>query len=85
MIEESAFEGAKMTVVYIPNGCASIGAGAFRNCAGLTRIRIPSTCALGANVFDGCTLVYVYGAADSAAETYCQTHDNCVFVKEAEN
>ena len=63
-------------------GCASIGDGAFKNCAGLTKIRIPAECALGEDVFEGCGKVYVFSAAESKARTYCQSHDNCVFVED---
>ena len=79
-VEESAFEGGAMTAVVIPEGCTSIGDYAFRDCAGLSRIRIPANCDLGTDVFAGCGTVYVYGAAGSPAEAYCQSHGNCVFV-----
>lgn len=81
-IEEEAFEGAAMAVVDVPANCVSIGNHAFRACTKLTQIRIPSGCAMGKDVFDGCTLVYVYGAEGSPAETYCRdpAHSNCVFV-----
>ena len=81
-IETSAFEGAAMTVVSIPDGCESIGDYAFRDCLSLGQIRIPEGCALGTDVFDGCALIYVFGAAGSPAETYCVSHGNCVFVAE---
>ena len=49
----------------------------------MTQIRIPSTVqTLGADIFDGCGTVYVYGEKNSKAEKYCQDHDNCVFVAE---
>ena len=81
-IEESAFEGAAMTRVIIPEDCESIGDYAFRDCAGLTCIRIPADCTLGTDVFAGCGTVYVFAPADSAAEAYCRSHGNCVFVAE---
>lgn len=74
--EESAFEGAAMRIVLIPEGCTDIG--------GLTQISIPeSVTAIGTDVFDGCGTVFVYGTADSAAEKYCMEpeHGNCVFVE----
>ena len=83
-IEESAFEGAAMSSVYIHDGCRSIGAHAFKNCGNLTQIRIPEGCTLGEGVLDGCALVYVYGAEESPAEDYCLSHDNCVFVAETQ-
>ena len=84
-IEANAFEGAAMGVVSIPANCTSIGDGAFRDCLSLTQIRIPAGCALGADVFDGCGTVYVFGPAGSPAEEYCQTHTNCVFVPDAQD
>ena len=79
-VETEAFEGAAMTSVFVPDGCQAIGDHAFRDCAGLTRVRVPADCALGEGVSDGCGTVYVLGTAGSAAESYCQSHDNCVFV-----
>ena len=79
-VEMEAFEGVAASVVDVPASCTSIGDHAFRNCPNLTQIRIPENCALGVDVFDGCTQVYVYGTAGSSAETYCSTHANCVFV-----
>ncbi len=83
-VEEGAFEGIAASVVEVPENCVSIGAGAFRNCPNLTQIRIPADCSIGTDAFDGCTLVYIYSAPGSGAETYCDdpTHDNCVFVAE---
>ena len=85
VIEANAFEGAAMTVMSIPDGCESIGDSAFKDCQSLTRIRVPSACALGADVFSGCGTVFVYGTAGSPAEAYCQSHSNCVFVGEGLN
>ena len=81
-IEESAFEGIAETIVDIPEDCLSIGDYAFKDCLSLTQIRIPAGCELGVDVFDGCTLVYVFGVASSQAEDYCDAHENCVFVAE---
>ena len=84
-VEANAFEGAAMTVVSIPASCGSIGNYAFKDCTQLAKIRIPKNCTLGTDVFDGCTYVLVYGAENSPAARYCQTHDNCVFVKDTQN
>ena len=83
-IKEEAFEGATMSAVLVPANCTAIGDCAFRNFANLRQIRIPAGCALGTDVFEQCDLVYVYGAADSPANGYCDTHDNCVFVMDAQ-
>jgi hypothetical protein len=71
-----------MSVVFVPATCTSIGPRAFKDCSALTQIRIPAGCAIGADAFDGCTQVFVYSTAGSPAETYCQGHENCVFVEE---
>ena len=84
VIEANAFEGAAMTAVLIPEDCGSIGAGAFKDCANLTQIRIPEGCTLGEGVLDGCGTVYVFGPAGSPAKDYCLSHDNCVFVAETQ-
>ena len=81
-VEEYAFEGAAMSSVEVPQNCTSIGAGAFKNCRSLDKIRIPANCAIGDGAFDGCGLVIVYGSKDSDAESYCSHHDNCYFVEE---
>ena len=84
VIENNAFEGIAATAVEIPEYCTRIGDRAFKDCGQLTMIRIPADCELGTDVFDGCTLVYVFSTAGSPAEDYCNdpAHGNCVFVKE---
>ena len=84
VIGANAFEGVAATIVAIPENCESVGDYAFRDCADLTMIRIPADCTLGTGVFDGCTKVYVFGAAGSPAESYCNSHSNCVFVEEGQ-
>ena len=85
VIEDNAFEGVAATVVEIPESCTHIGNGAFRYCTQLTMIRIPAGCQLGSRVFDGCTKVYVFGAAGSDAQRYCHENTNCVFVEEIQD
>ena len=82
-IEANAFEGLPMTIVEIPDGCTSIGAKAFKDCANLTQIRIPaSVTSIDTTAFEGCANVFVYGTAGSAAQTFCADHANCAFVAE---
>ena len=81
-----AFNGCQqLTEVTIPNSVISIGTYAFRNCKDLIRIRVPAGCNVGADAFDGCEKVYVFGTVDSSAERYCRNHSNCVFVAETQN
>ena len=81
-IDDEAFEGAAMSVVFIPDGCSGIGDYAFRDCVRLEEIRIPASVTdIGKDIFSGCGVVYVYGAKDSAAEAYCADSPNCVFIE----
>lgn len=84
-VEAEAFEGIAASVVDVPESCTSIGDRAFSSCPNLTQIRIPANCILGEDVFDGCAMVVVFGAAGSSAEAYCNIHDNCVFVAVSAN
>ena len=84
-VEDSAFEGHDVKSVYIPDGCTSIGTYAFRDCRDLIRIRIPAGCTVGADAFDDCEKVYIFGTVGSSAERYCRNHSNCVFVAETQN
>ena len=68
-IEASAFESADMSVVYIPDGCESIGVNAFRYCTSLRQIRIPaSVTTIDQAAFTGCENVVVFGAENSRAQ-----------------
>lgn len=80
-IGDSAFEGIAAHVITVSAACTNIADHAFRN-SSVQQIRIPAACTLGADVFDGCECVLVYGAAGSPAEAYCQNHSNCAFVRE---
>lgn len=81
-IKEYAFENTAMTVAYIPDGCRTISAYAFKDCRQLTQIRIPNGCSIADTAFDGCNLIYIFGTAGSPAETFCSSHDKCVFMEE---
>ena len=81
-IEESAFEGSSVGVVYIPDTCTRIGKWAFRNCKNLKQIRIPANCTVGSEAFSGCPEVVIFGTTGSPAQTYAENHANCSFVAE---
>ena len=82
-IEDSAFDGADMSVVYIPDGCTMIGPNAFRYCTSLRQIRIPdSVTSIDPTAFSGCENVTVFGAAPSAAKDIADYY-GFVFVAEA--
>ena len=81
-IKESAFENSAMTIAYIPDGCRTISAYAFRNCKKLTQIRIPAGCTIADTAFYGCNEIYIFGKAGSSAESFCSNHVNCVFIEE---
>jgi len=76
-VEESAFEGSGAKVVYVNDGCNSIGPGAFKNCTGLQVVHIPaSVTEIDDTAFDGCGMdLWIYGEAGSYAETFCKTHN----------
>ena len=83
-IGEEAFEGAAMTVAYVPDGCASIGAKAFRDCANLKQIRLPQNCAIDATAFEGCGTVCVFAPAGGTTETGCNAIAGLIFIPEAD-
>lgn len=50
-----------MTVLYVPDGCESIGKNAFKDCAGLKQVFIPASVTfIDPDAFDGRPL-YIYG------------------------
>lgn len=83
-IENGAFEGIDAGIVCIPDGCTSIGRGAFRSCPSLTQIRVPAGCAIGEEAFDGRGTVFVFAPAGSPAQTFCAdpANPNCLFIAE---
>ena len=72
VIEDEAFAGISAASVWIPDGCASIGAGAFKSCPNLEKVRIPaSVTSIGAGAFLSCGDSFtIYGVTGSAAEAY---------------
>ena len=85
-IEDGAFEdSAFMTVVYVPDGCQSIGADAFRGCTGLVQIRLPQNCQIDSSAFDGCGTVYVFAPAGGTTESWCDGRTGIVFVEEQQD
>ncbi|MBQ6366639.1 MAG: InlB B-repeat-containing protein, partial [Oscillospiraceae bacterium] len=82
-VEENAFEGASMTVVYVPDTCTSVGKEAFKNCENLTQIRLPKNCAINEHAFDGCTaLTAIYAPAGGTTEQWCKDNPAIPFVAE---
>ena len=80
-IDAQAFENISADTVFIPSGCTGIGNYAFRN-SKVSRVILPAGCKLGTNVFSGCEKVYLYSTEGSYAQQYCESHTNCVFVKQ---
>ena len=80
-IKESAFEGCAASVVVVPDSCTLIGANAFRD-ASVVQIHLPEQCEIDDTAFSGCKMVQMFSKAGSSAESYCETHDNCIFVQE---
>ena len=82
LIDESVFEGTVATIIYIPDTCTSIGTYVFRNVE-VIQIRIPSGCSIEDTAFDSCDAVQIFGTPCSAAESFCESHENCVFIAES--
>ena len=58
--------------VSVSEGITAIGENAFRNCTGLTQIRLPKNCAISGTAFSGCTaLLAVYAPAGGTTEAWC--------------
>jgi len=69
VIEDKAFEGGTFACVVIPDGCVCIEAYAFKNCAQLQFIEIPSSViSIDSTALDGCgeNLVIVASAGSEA-------------------
>ena len=79
-IQREAFVGIGAAVVYIPDGCGSIGTAAFRDCPNLRQIRVPAGCAIDEDAFAGDFGLKVFGYRNSPAEAYCSAHLYCNFV-----
>ncbi len=72
-IEAEAFSGARMTIVYIPDGVTFLGSRAFANCTDLTQIRIPAGIAtIPPDTFQNIerSQLTIFGVPGSAAETF---------------
>ena len=81
-IGDNAFEGLPLMTVVDAGCCSRVGTGAFRNCTGLTRIRLSRDCVIGEGAFDGCTaLVAVYGTAGGTLEAWA-AEQHIPFVEE---
>ena len=73
-IEEEAFAYTTMKIVYVPDTCRSIGAGAFKDCTALVKIRLPKNCAIDDTAFTGCTGFVVYAPAGGTTERWCKAN-----------
>ena len=71
-IGDNAFEGdTSINIVYVSDGCDSIGAEAFKGCTGLTQIRLPKDCTISDSAFDDCTaLLAIYAPAGGTTQTW---------------
>ncbi len=82
-VEESAFEATAAYVVYVNEGCETIGPNAFKDCPNLQVAHIPWTVQeIDDTAFDGCKYVYVYGSKYSQAYYFCKSHSNTYFLEE---
>lgn len=70
-IGEEAFAGISASVIQLPEGVISIGARAFADCRGLTKIYIPASVqTIDDSAFDHVSLLLIYGKQGSAAEAF---------------
>ncbi len=73
-IKAEAFAGIAAKVVRVPQGCTTIGSGAFRDCPNLTTIYIPaSVTSIADNAFQNSPNVKIYGKSGSEALRYAQS------------
>ncbi len=73
-IKAEAFAGIAAKVVRVPQGCTTIGSGAFRDCPNLTTIYIPASVTSIANdAFQNSPNVKIYGKSGSEALRYAQS------------
>ena len=80
---DDAFEGTAAYVVYVNEGCETIGPNAFKDCPNLQVAHIPWTVReIDDTAFDGCEFVYVYGSKYSQAYYFCKSHSNAYFLEE---
>ena len=82
IIEANAFQGDALISAVDAGHCALIGAGAFKNCANLSQIRLPYYCRIDPSAFDGCGTVYVFAPTGGQTEAACAAIGNCVFIAE---
>ena len=55
-IEAEAFAGGTFVCAVLPEGCKEIGAGAFKDCAQLRFVEIPtSVTSIDSSAFEGCS------------------------------
>ncbi|MGN0996787.1 MAG: leucine-rich repeat protein, partial [Candidatus Ventricola sp.] len=76
-LEDQALAGSQASIVLLPDGCLSIGAGAFAGCTELHRIEIPATVeSIADDAFDGCNLegLTIVTSAGSYAERWAKAH-----------
>lgn len=72
-LEDQALAGCPAAIVVLPDGCLSIGAGAFAGCQALERIEIPaSVTSIADDAFSGCNLtgLTIVTPAGSYAEAW---------------
>ena len=73
---QSALEGPKMRIVYVPDLCTDIGAYAFSNCTELTQIRLPKNCTIDSTAFSGCgALSCIFAPAGGTTEAWCRNNN----------
>ena len=66
-----AFSGIAAEVVYVPDGCGTLGARAFANCPNLRQIRLPKDCDIDPAAFFGCpSLTAIFAPAGGSTKVW---------------
>lgn len=81
-VGELAFTDTTAKSIYVPDGCQSVGAGAFSGCRHLIGIRLPRDCSLPDSAFTGCdSLQFILAPAGGSTEVWAASHQ-ILFVPE---
>ena len=73
-IGANAFRGVAAQAVTVPDGCTSIGAGAFSNCPNLAEVTLPAGVTIADDAFSGSADVFILSPSDTI-RAWAEAHD----------